>query len=382
MAQPLITDDVFEEEERLFRQTVRAFFDNEVDANLRKFEEGGSGEEKALWPKAAELGLVGLCIPEQYGGPGATWVYNVILSYELGRSVGFGTIGGCITTDLAGGILVDGGAPDLIAEYAPKILAGAVQCMALTEPDAGSDVAAVRARAVRDGDDYVINAHKVYISNGPIADIIYVVASTDPSQGAKGLSMFLVDAGAEGLSRSTLKMLGFPAGSVGELNFNNVRVHKSRLIGKEGGALRLLAANLHVDRLQLAARALGQAELAFSMAVDYVKQRKIAGQSVFDFQNTQFKLAEMRSDLEAGVALVERGIRKIRVGEFTSSDAAMVKIWVSEMSARVVDTSLQLFGGVGFMDEVPISRLYRANRVFRIYGGSTELLKVALARKL
>lgn len=296
--------------------------------------------------------------------------------------MGFATVGGSITTDLAGLILVEGGNEALLAEWAPRILGGAVQCMALTEPDAGSDVGAIRTTAVVDGDDYVINGSKTYISNGPLSDIIYTCAKTDPSAGAKGISIILVPSDTPGVTMRPLEMMGFPCSSVGEIHYDNVRVPRSNLVGEEGKALRLLASNLAVDRIQLAARALGQAELAFQLTLDYAQQRKIAGAPIFDFQTIQFKLAEMRTDIEAGRALVENGIRKIRLGSFTHNDAAMAKIWVTDMSARVLDQCVQIYGGSGFMDEMPISRMYRANRVFRIYGGTSELLKAGIARRL
>lgn len=376
-----LSPDTFTEEEEMFRRTVRAFFDREMDARLPEIEAAGS-EGKDFWKRASDAGLVGLSIPERHGGPEVGAIYTIIISYEIGRSMGFATVGGSITTDLAGLILVEGGNEALLAEWAPRILGGAVQCMALTEPDAGSDVGAIRTTAVVDGDDYVINGSKTYISNGPLSDIIYTCAKTDPSAGAKGISIILVPSDTPGVTMRPLEMMGFPCSSVGEIHYDNVRVPRSNLVGEEGKALRLLASNLAVDRIQLAARALGQAELAFQLTLDYAQQRKIAGAPIFDFQTIQFKLAEMRTDIEAGRALVENGIRKIRLGSFTHNDAAMAKIWVTDMSARVLDQCVQIYGGSGFMDEMPISRMYRANRVFRIYGGTSELLKAGIARRL
>lgn len=376
-----LSSDTFSEEEEMFRQTVRTFLDRELDRRLPEIEAAGT-EGKDFWKRAAAAGLVGLPIPEKFGGPGVGPIFTIIVSYEIGRSLGFATVGGSITTDLAGLILVEGGKDDLIEEWAPRILDGAVQCMALTEPDAGSDIGAIRATAVKDGDDYVINGQKTYISNGPISDIIYTCAKTDPAAGAKGISIILVPSDTPGITMRTLDMMGFPCGSVGEIQYDNVRVPQRNLVGEEGKAVRLLASNLAVDRIQLAARSLGQAELAYSLTLDYCRQRKIQGGPIFDFQTVQFKLAEMRTEIEAGRALVENGIRKIRAGTFKPDDAAMAKIWVTEMSARVLDTCVQLYGGAGFMDEMVISRMYRANRVFRIYGGTSELLKAGIARRL
>jgi acyl-CoA dehydrogenase len=371
----------FTDEEDMFRRTVRTFLDRELDSKLPQIEAAGT-EGKGFWKRAAEAGLVGLAMPERYGGAGVGPIYNIILSYEIGRSLGFATVGGSITTDLAGSILVEGGSEELLREWAPRIVAGAVQCMALTEPDAGSDAAAIRTTALREGDDFIINGHKTYISNGPLADIIYLVAKTDPAAGAKGMSIILVPSELAGVSVRPLTMMAFPCGSVGEIHFENVRVPQSNLVGPQGKALRLLSSNLAIDRIQLSARALGQAELAFMMTLEYAKQRKIQGAPIFNFQTLQFKFAEMRTDIETGRALVESGVRKLRAGKYAPDDAAMAKIAITDMSARVVDTCVQIFGGSGFMDEMPISRIYRANRVFRIYGGTSELLKAGIARHL
>jgi acyl-CoA dehydrogenase len=376
-----LAPDTFTDEEEMFRRTVRTFFDRELDSKLPQIEAAGT-EGKGFWKRAAQAGLVGLAMPERYGGAAVGPIYNIILSYEIGRSLGFATVGGSITTDLAGSILVEGGSEELLREWAPRIVAGAVQCMALTEPDAGSDAAAIRTTAIRDGDDFIINGHKTYISNGPLADIIYLVAKTDPAAGAKGMSIILVPSELAGVSVRPLTMMAFPCGSVGEIHFENVRVPQSNLVGPQGKALRLLSSNLAIDRIQLSARALGQAELAFMMTLEYAKQRKIQGAPIFNFQTLQFKFAEMRTDIETGRALVESGVRKLRAGKYAPDDAAMAKIAITDMSARVVDTCVQIYGGSGFMDEMPISRIYRANRVFRIYGGTSELLKAGIARRL
>lgn len=376
-----LSPDVFTEEEEMFQRTVRAFLARELDKRLPDIQAAGT-EGKDFWKRAAAAGLVGLPMPEHHGGPEAGPIFTVITSYELGRSIGFATVGGSIATDLAGMILVEGGPEPLLAEWAPKILAGAVQCMALTEPDAGSDVAAIRTTAVKDGDDYVINGRKTYISNGPLSDIIYTCVKTDPAAAGRGISIILVPSETPGVSMRKLDMMGYPCGSVGEILFENVRVPQTNLVGQEGKGIRLLASNLAVDRMQLAARSLGQAELAWHMTLDYARQRKIQGAPIFDFQSVQFKLAEMRTEIEAGRAMIERAIVKIRAGRFNADDAAMVKIWVTEMSARVLDQCVQIYGGSGYMDEMPISRMYRANRVFRIYGGTNELLKAGIARRL
>lgn len=374
-------DIYYTEDEAMFAHTVRAFYDRELDGDLAALEAQG-GEGRGFWDKAAEAGLVGVSIPEEYGGPGATPVFNVILSYELGRSLGYATVGGNIATDLATMIVMQGGTEAQKQSLAPKILAGAIQCMALTEPDAGSDAGAITSTAVRDGDDYVIRGSKVYISNGLNADLIYVVAKTDPTAGFRGMSMFLVEAGTPGLTRRKLKTMAFPAGGVSELHFDDVRVPAANLIGEEGKAVALLSTTLAVDRLQTGGRALGQAEIAFAMTVDYAKQRKLQGKVLLDFQNTKMKLAEMKTEIEVGRTVFFEHLRRMRVSNYSSVDAAIAKNWLTDMSARVLDQCVQLYGGAGFMDEMPISRLYTSNRQFRIVAGTTELLKLQIAKSL
>lgn len=374
-------DKFYTEDEAMFARTVRTFYDRELDGRLLELEEAG-GEGRAFWDKAAEAGLVGVAIPEEYGGPGASPIFNVILSYELGRSIGYATIGGNIATDLATMILMQGGTEEQKRLLSPRILGGAIQCMALTEPDAGSDAAAITTTARRDGDEYVISGSKIYISNGLKADLLYVVAKTDPGAGLKGMTIILVEGDAVGLSRRKLSTMAFPAGGVAALFLDDVRVPATNRIGDEGGALSLLSSTLGVDRLQTGARALGQAELALDMTVDYAKQRKIQGRSLFDFQHTKMKLAEMKTEISVGRSLFFDHLSRMREGGYLNVDAAIVKNWLTEMSAKVLDQCVQIYGGGGFMDEMPISRLYTSNRQFRIVAGTTELLKLQIARSL
>ncbi|RJG03081.1 acyl-CoA dehydrogenase family protein [Noviherbaspirillum sedimenti] len=384
IANTTLSDETpFTEEEELYRNTVRRFIEREIEPRYLDITPH-SDDKRALWRKAAAAGILGGWIPEEFGGPGASTLCNVILSYELSRSPVYATLGSLFTTDLAGSVLLEGKAHALLHKWAPKILAGeVVQCFAMTETEAGSDAVAIRSTAVRDGDEYVINGSKVYITNGDWADLIFITVKTDPSApGARGMSVILVEADRPGITRRGTKTLGFPGGNTGELHFDNVRVPVDNLVGSEGGAFKMLMANLGTDRLQLAARALGQAELAFDLTLDYVKQRKVFGQTLFDFQNTQFKLAEAKTEIEAGRAFLHSTVRKVRAGTCTDMDGAMVKLWLCEMSDRVVDTCLQLWGGAGYMDEMPISRIYTSNRVLRIYGGTSEIMKLIIARKL
>jgi acyl-CoA dehydrogenase len=372
----------FTAEEELFRQSVRSFYDRELEPHYREFEAAGK-VGRDFWAKAGEAGMLGCCIPEEFGGPGASDLCGLIRAHELGRSIGGATIGSSICADITTHLLMRGGSEAHKRRWAPGILAGEVlQCMPLTEPGAGSDVTSMRSTARREQDVYVINGSKTYISNGTYADLMYVVAKTDPAQGGRGLSMLLVEATTPGITRRPLKTMGYPLYDVAEIFFDDVRVPASNIFLGEGKAFQILIGIFALDRLEIAARALGEAELAFELTLAYVKQRKAFGQKVFDFQNTQFKLAEMKTDLSVGRAFLYDGIRKYRSGSFSLADGAMLKLWLSEMSGRVVDAGVQLFGGAGFMDEMPIARLYKGNRLHRIYAGTSELQKVAIAKDL
>ena len=372
----------FTEEEELYRDTVRTFVQRELEPVFMDLPPRGP-QRRELWRRAGSAGILGACIPEEYGGAGASTLCNVILSYELGRSPSYATIGSFVATDLATSVLVSGGSDGLLRKWSPKILAGeAIQCLALTEAGAGSDATAIRATAVREGDDYVINGAKVFITNADIADIIYVVAKTDPKLRGKGMSIFLVESDRAGVTQRPLKTMGFSSGNTGEVHLDNVRVPAENLLGGEGGAFKLLMSSLASDRLQIGGRALAQAELALEITVDYVKQRKAFGQALVEFQNTQIKLAEAKADIEAGRAFFYQTVRKVRAGQCSEADTAMMKVWLTEMSGRVIDLCLQFWGGAGFMDEMTISRLYTSNRVLRIYGGTSEILKLLVARSL
>jgi acyl-CoA dehydrogenase len=369
-------------EDEMYRKTVRAFLDRELEPHWQAIEQSGR-IDLAFWRKAGDAGLLGTAIPEEFGGPGASDLCGVILAEELGKSVGGATIGAGMNADLATRILLKGGSTELKQRWCPAILTGeAPQCLALTEPNVGSDATAITASAVRDGDHYVLNGQKTYISNGCNAHIIYFVGKTDPALRARGMSLFLVEATTPGISRRQLRTMGYPAYDAAEIFFDDVRVPAGNLLLGEGKALDILMSIFAFDRLEIAARALSEAEFAFQLTLDYVKQRKAFGQTVFEFQNTQFKLAEMKTELEVGRAFLHDRLRRYRVGDFSFADGAMLKLFMTEMSSRVMDVCMQLHGGVGFMHEMVISRLYRGNRLHRLYAGTSELQKVAIARAL
>lgn len=370
------------EEHEQFRRTARTFLDREHEPNLKRYEKEG-GLDKAFWIKAGEAGLLGACIPPEYGGAGGDFTFQAILAEELGRTVGSATTGSSLMVDIATHLLVQFGSEEQKQRYFPGILSGEItQAMPLTEPNAGSDATAISTRAERDGSDYVINGEKYFISNGATADLLYVVCKTDPNKRGRGMSIIIVDPNTPGVERHKIKMMGWSSGDTGALSFNNVRVPVSNLLGKEGQGMEILMGTFQGDRMQIAARCIGAAKAALELTLDYVQQRVVSGQRVIDFQNTQFMLAEIRTDITVGEAFLDSCLVKLREDRLGFDEGAMLKLWTTEMEGRVMDKCLQLFGGAGLMDDTPISRMYTAARIQRVYAGTSELQKVAIARSL
>ncbi|MCG2840956.1 acyl-CoA dehydrogenase family protein [Sandaracinobacter sp. RS1-74] len=365
----------YQEEHEAFRRTVRSFLDREHEPNLAHYEKIG-GLDRDFWRKAGAAGLLGLA----HTG-GGDFTYYAIAAEELGRSAGSATTGSSLMADVATYILIGHGTDAQKEKYLPGILTGEwTQAMPLTEPGVGSDATAITATARREGDAYVINGEKYFISNGAGANLLYVVAKTDPSRGAKGMSVIIVEADTPGVSQAKIPMIGWRQGDTGAVNFADVRVPVSNLVGQEGGAMKILMATFLEDRIQIAARCLGAASRALELTLDYVKQRKVFGQRVIDFQNTQFVLADCRADIRITETMVDTAMMRLREKQFTFEDGAILKLWATQMEGRVLDRCVQLFGGAGLMDENPIARMWTAARIQRIYAGTDELQKVAIAR--
>jgi acyl-CoA dehydrogenase len=363
----------------LFRQTVRNFLQREVEPRLRELE---GGTDEAFWRGAGRAGLLGVAVPEEYGGPAADPLAIAVVSEELGRSPAGATLGSCLNADMCTMFLLRYGSEDQKRYWLPRIVTGEViQCMALTEAGSGSDAASIRTTAIRDGDDLVINGSKTYISNGYKAHLIYVLAKTDPTQQGRGISVILLPGATSGVTRRLLPTIGFPGGDTSEIFFSDVRVPASNLLGAEGQGLKMFQPIISLDRLQICARSQGAAEAAFALTLDYVRQRRLFGQRLVDFQNTQFKLADMETDIALGRALLDDAVRKHRTGQLTERATYILKIFLPEMEFRVLDACVQLWGGAGFMQESTIARMFTAARVQRIYAGATELQKALLARQ-
>jgi alkylation response protein AidB-like acyl-CoA dehydrogenase len=369
----------YTEEHEQYRRALRRFLDHELEPNIEAFVAAG-GKDTSLWKKAGAAGLLGVTIPEQYGGPGGDKLFNVIQSDEIGRSVGGATIGSSISSDLATSILVDHGTHEQKLRWCPGILAGeTIQAFAVTEPHSGSDFTSMKTRAVRNGDEWIVNGSKTFISNVAKAGLIYLFAKTNSTD---RVTCFLLDAKTRGVATSKLKTMGQPAGNVGELFLEDVRIPHDQLLGKEGDGFKLAFGTFAVDRMCIAARSLAEAELAFRLTLDFVKNRESFGHKIFEYQNTQFKLAEMKTALEVARTFHDRCVWAWREGELDLARSAMLKLHCAQTACQVVDDCVQLHGGAGWMDDSPVSRIYTSIRLQRIYAGTDEMQKIAIARTL
>jgi acyl-CoA dehydrogenase len=376
-----MTASMYGENLEMFRDALRAFYRKEIEPHVAEFEAAG-GVGRDVWRKAGAAGLLGVCVPAEYGGAGDDGLAIVLGSEELGISPAGATIGAFLGTDICTLFLVKYGTEAQKSRWFPSILSGeTIQCMGMTEPETGSDAFAARTTAIRAGNEYVVSGRKCFISNGSKATLIHVIARTDPAvHGARGLSMIMVPSDTPGVTQRRMKTMGYAAGDTGEIFLDDVRVPVDNILGEEGGAARMFHSIMALDRLQVCARAYGAAQTAFEMTVEYVRKRRIFRQRLVDFQNTQFKLAEAEVDIDVARAYLHDLIRKYRDREFSDRDGWRCKIWFSEMENRVVDSCVQLWGGNGWMDEMPISRMYTAARLQKIHVGPNEMHKSLLGR--
>jgi acyl-CoA dehydrogenase len=372
--------DALGEEIALFRATVQRFLANELVSRGGHFRTDADRHE--YWRKAGSLGILGAAIPEQYGGPGLNRLSIVVIAEELGRIPAGAVAGANLTSDMATSILVDHGTEAQKREWFPKILAGeAVQALALTEPGAGSDAGAIKTVARREGDTYVINGTKHFISNGSVADLIYVIAKSDSSARTAGMSTFIVPAGARGLTRHKQATLGYRGGDTAELVFEDVAIPAANLVGEEGKAFGMFDTTITLDRFHIASRGWFASQTAFEMTLEHARQRQMFGKRLIDFQNTQFKLAQIETELAVARAYIDRCIGDYIAGRYDPKHGAMLKIFMPELESRVMDACMQLWGGYGWMEEHPIAQMYTAARLQRIWAGATELHLSVLGRR-
>lgn len=365
----------------MFRDQVRKFFADKLHPNLDRWEREGI-VDRVFWQASGEAGLLCPTAPAAYGGLELDYRYNAVVVEELaycGSSAGLP-----VQSDIVLDYIVNSGSEEQKARWiAPMISGEAIVAIAMTEPGTGSDLQAVQTTAMKEGDEYVINGNKTYITNGQLADLVIVAAKTDPSLGAKGLSLILVEADRAGFERGrNLDKIGLHSADTSELFFSDVRVPVSNLLGEEGKGFAYLMANLPQERLSIAINAQAMAQRAFDEAVAFTKDRKAFGQTVFDFQNTRFTLAAMKASLQVGWTHLDWAIERHVAGLLTTAEASAAKLFHTELLDRVVDDALQLHGGAGYMNEYPIARLWRDARVSRIFGGTSEIMKEVIARNI
>ena len=374
---------IYNSDHELFRTNARRFFREELEPNIDQWEKDGL-LPKEFWLKAGENGFHCCGVPDEYGGPGADFLYNMVLSEEVGFAIGGASVGFSVSSDIVSYYLLHGGGEDQKRHWLPKMVSGeAIAAIGMTEPGCGSDLKAMRTTAVQEGDEYVINGQKTFITNGQNCDFVLLACSTDPSAGAKGISLIIVETDRAGFNRGrNLEKIGQKAADTSEMFFSDVRVPTKNLLGKAGSGFGVLMNELPRERITIACRALAEAQRAYELTVDYVKQRNAFGKQIYEFQNTQFKLAEMKTDLAVGWSYIDQCLAKIIDGKLTPEEGAMAKLWTTETGNRIVDTCLQLFGGYGYMNEYPISRLFVDSRVRRIYGGTSEVMKIVIGRTI
>ena len=373
---------LFTAEHDAFREQVRRFCAQEIAPHHAAWEDA-HGVPRALWQHAGANGLLCCWLPEALGGPGADLLFDFIVAEELGR-IGATGPGFPLHSVIVAPYLTAHGTPALQQALLPAMVAGEkIAAIAMTEPGTGSDVAAIRTQARRDGEHYVLSGQKTFITNGHNADVIVVACKTDASQGAHGVSLLVVQDGMAGFTRGrNLRKIGQHAQDTAELFFDNVRVPASHLLGDEGQGFKYLMQKLAQERLLVSVQCQARAEAALQWTVDYVQERKAFRQRLADFQNTRFKLAALATDLQAGRAYCDQLIAQHLAGELDAVGAAAGKLWHSELLGRVTDECLQLFGGYGYMAEYPIARAYADARIERIYAGTSEIMKEIVARDL
>ncbi len=378
---PSTTRTIFDEEHILFRTQLRNFIAREVEPHVDRWEENGI-VDRDFWLKAGKAGLLGPTVSPEWGGLGLDFRYNAIVNEELAYAIT--SIGTSVQSDIVPIYIEHYGTPEQKEKWLPRLISGeTVGAIAMTEPGTGSDLKSIRTTARRDGDTYLINGSKTYITNGQHADLVIVVAKTDASAGAKGISLILTERHREGFVRGrNLDKIGQKMGDTSELFFSDVKVPQSNLLGVEGQGFGYLMSELPQERLAVACATQASAQRALDEAVTFTKERKAFGQTVFDLQNTRFILADIATKLQVGWAHLDWAVARHVEGKLTTAEASAAKLFHSELQNEICDKALQLHGGAGYMNEYRIARLWRDARVTRIYGGTSEIMKEVVARSL
>jgi alkylation response protein AidB-like acyl-CoA dehydrogenase len=375
--------DLFSSDHEAFRDMVRAFIGKEVAPYHDQWERDGV-VSREVWLAAGRAGLLGIDVDEKYGGGGETdYLYYLILNEEMTRAGAHGP-GFAVHNDINGQYFRRLMTPEQAARWMPGYCSGAlITAIAMSEPSAGSDLQGIRTTAVRDGDSYLINGQKTFISNGQLADLVIVVARTDPDGGHRGISLLVVERGMPGFERGrNLEKIGLHAQDTSELFFSDVRIPVENLLGTEGGGFVALMQNLPRERIAIGTAALAGAEQVFQDTLEYCKQRQAFGRPIGRFQHNRFVLAEMATELAVARAFTDKAVVEHNADRLSNEDASMVKWWNTELSNRVIDRCVQLHGGYGYMREFPVARAFTDGRVQTIFGGTTEIMKEIIGRGL
>jgi alkylation response protein AidB-like acyl-CoA dehydrogenase len=375
--------DIFTEEHAAFRDLVRSFIAKEIAPHHDQWERDGM-VSRDVWLAAGRTGLLGIEIDEKYGGGGLQdYRYYLVLGEELARTgmhgPGFG-----VHNDIIGPYLQRLCTPEQCERWLPGYCSGeTITAIAMSEPGAGSDLQGIRTTATADGDHYVLNGQKTFISNGQLCDLVIVVARTDPEAGYRGISLFVVERGMDGFERGrNLDKVGMHAQDTSELFFSEVRVPADNMLGEEGGGFIALMQNLPRERVAIGTAALAGAEGAFEQTLEYCKQRQAFGRPIGKFQHNRFVLAEMATELAVARAFTDRCVTEHNAGRLSTEEASMLKWWDTELCNKVIDRCVQLYGGYGYMREYPVARAYADGRAQTIFGGTTEIMKEIIGRGL
>jgi len=372
------------EDVAMFRAAARRFLQAEFEPHVERWTQAGIIDRSA-WAAAGQAGFLCPSIPEEYGGGGGTVAHHIAWIEELERITLGSAFGDAVHSGICAHYLAEYGTESQKRAWLPKMARGEVICaITMTEPGTGSDLQSVATKAILDGEDLVINGQKTFITNGQNADLVILVAKTDPKARSKGVSLVLVEATRQGFKRGrNLEKVGLHAGDTSELFFEDVRVPASSILGEEPGqGFYQLMRQLPQERLLIAAGAVGSMETGIALTLDYVKQRKAFGQAIFDFQNTKHKLAEAATEARVARVFVDDCVEKLLAGELNATLASMAKYWASDKQNEVLDLCVQLHGGYGYMAEYPIARMWTDARVQKIYGGTNEIMKELIARSL
>jgi alkylation response protein AidB-like acyl-CoA dehydrogenase len=375
--------DIFTDEHVAFRDMVRSFIAKEITPQHEQWERDGM-VSREVWLAAGRTGLLGIEIDEKYGGGGnQDYRYYVILGEELARAGAHGP-GFAVHNDIIGPYFQRLASPEQCQRWLPGYCAGEIiTAIAMSEPGAGSDLQGMRTSAVRDGDHYVLNGQKTFISNGQLCDLVIVAARTDVDAGYRGISLLVVERGMAGFERGrNLDKVGMHAQDTSELFFTDVRVPAGNLLGDEGGGFIALMQNLPRERVSIATAALAGAEQAFEETLEYCKQRQAFGRPIGKFQHNRFLLAEMATELAVARAFTDRCVTEHNAGRLSTEEASMLKWWDTELCNKIVDRCVQLYGGYGYMREYPVARAFADGRAQTIFGGTTEIMKEIIGRGL